>query len=42
MLLNAEGQNTFCHKTSKTEKASFVLPSFTKKRTHQNVGISSK
>ena len=41
LLLNAEGQNTFCHKTSKTWKASFVLPSFIKKWTHQNVGNSS-
>ena len=41
LLLNAEEQNTFCHKTKKI-KASFVLPSFTKKWTHQNVGNSSK
>ena len=41
LLLNAEEQNTFCHKTKKI-KASFVLPSFTKKWTHQSVGNSSK
>ena len=41
LLLNAEEQNTFCHKTKKI-KASFALPSFTKKWTHQNVGNSSK
>ena len=41
LLLNAEEQNTFCHKTKKIN-ASFVLPSFTKKWKHQNVGNSSK